>query len=140
MDNQLRVRRFFCVNAGCAARTFAEQIVGRTARRARRSPLLRRMLESNRVGAGRASGVPGSPTYWACRPAAALFHEISERGYRGACGTVAAYVAPFRALDAAPPPTQAVPEVRPIASHEGQTGRGELAVRRPAGSVGALRD
>jgi hypothetical protein len=31
-------------------------------------------------------------------------------------GTVAAYLAPFRALDAAPPPKPAVPKVRPIAS------------------------
>lgn len=51
----LRVRRFFCENARCSARTFAEQIVGLTARHARRSPLLRQMLESIGVAlAGRA--------------------------------------------------------------------------------------
>lgn len=48
--------------------------------------------------------------------ASILFREISAQGYRGARGTVAAYLAPFRALDAAPPPKQAVPKVRPIAS------------------------
>jgi transposase len=50
------------------------------------------------------------------RNASILFREISEQGYRGARGTVAAYLAPFRALGAAPPPTQAVPKARPIAS------------------------
>jgi transposase len=46
VEIRLRVRRFGCENAGCSARTFAEQIVGLTTRHARRSPLLRRMLES----------------------------------------------------------------------------------------------
>jgi transposase len=50
------------------------------------------------------------------RNAGILFGEISEQGYRGSRGTVAAYLAPFRALGAAPPPTQSVPKVRPIAS------------------------
>jgi transposase len=50
------------------------------------------------------------------RNASILFWEISEQGYRGHRGTVAAYLAPFRALDAAPPPKPAVPKVRPIAS------------------------
>jgi transposase len=43
---RLRVRRFFCDHHGCSARTFAEQIPGLTSRYARRSPLLRRMLEA----------------------------------------------------------------------------------------------
>jgi transposase len=63
----LRVRRFFCDNTRCSARTFAEQIPGLTVRHARRSPLLRQMLE--RIGlalAGRAgarlAGALGLPT------------------------------------------------------------------------------
>jgi hypothetical protein len=61
------VRRFFCDEALCSARTFAEQIPGLTARHARRSPLLRRMLESiglalaGRAGA-RLAGALGLPT------------------------------------------------------------------------------
>jgi transposase len=43
---RLRVRRFFCDDHRCRARTFAEQIPGLTTRSARRSPLLRRMLEA----------------------------------------------------------------------------------------------
>ncbi|MHA6632156.1 ISL3 family transposase [Pseudonocardia sichuanensis] len=46
VEIELRVRRFVCENAECAARTFAEQVPGLTTRHARRSPLLRRMLES----------------------------------------------------------------------------------------------
>lgn len=42
---RLRVRRFFCDNDRCRARTFVEQIRGLTSRHARRSPLLRGMLE-----------------------------------------------------------------------------------------------
>jgi len=67
VEIQLRVRRFFCDNATCSARTFAEQIAGLTARHARRSPLLRQMLESiglalaGRAGA-RLAGVLGLPT------------------------------------------------------------------------------
>jgi transposase len=67
VEIQLRVRRFFCENARCSARTFAEQIVGLTARHARRSPLLRQMLESiglalaGRAGA-RLAGALGLPT------------------------------------------------------------------------------
>jgi transposase len=41
---RLAVRRFFCANPGCPARTFAEQVAGLTSRRARRTPLLARML------------------------------------------------------------------------------------------------
>jgi transposase len=52
---RLRVRRFFCDNAGCPARTFAEQPAELTAPRARRTVPLRRMLVSIAVAlAGRA--------------------------------------------------------------------------------------
>jgi transposase len=43
---RVRVRRFFCEGNSCTARTFAEQIDGLTARHARRSPPLKRMLEA----------------------------------------------------------------------------------------------
>src|SRR5829696_3417366 len=43
---RLRVRRFFCDNAACATRTFAEQPATLTAPRARRTSLLRRMLST----------------------------------------------------------------------------------------------
>jgi transposase len=42
----LRVRRFVCQASGCQIRRFAEQIEGLTERYARRSSLLRRILES----------------------------------------------------------------------------------------------
>ena len=42
----VRVRRFFCDAGGCHARTFTEQINGLTSRYARRTPLLRRILEA----------------------------------------------------------------------------------------------
>jgi transposase len=45
---RLAVRRFFCVNPDCPARTFAEQVAGLTSRRARRTPLLARMLAGSR--------------------------------------------------------------------------------------------
>jgi transposase len=48
--------------------------------------------------------------------ASMLYREISEQGYRGSRATVAAYLAPFRALGAAPPATPAVPKVRQITS------------------------
>jgi len=52
---RLRVRRFFCDNADCPARTFAEQPGELTAPRARRTLPLRRMLVSIAVAlAGRA--------------------------------------------------------------------------------------
>ena len=67
VEIRLQVRRFFCDEALCSARTFAEQIPGLTARHARRSPLLRRMLESIGLAlAGRAgaqlAGALGLPT------------------------------------------------------------------------------
>jgi transposase len=42
----VRVRRFFCDDAGCPARTFVEQVEGLTTRHARRTPPLRRFLEA----------------------------------------------------------------------------------------------
>ena len=53
---RLRIRRLFCDNVACAARTFAEQPAALTAPRARRTSLLRRMLSTIAVAlAGRAS-------------------------------------------------------------------------------------
>jgi hypothetical protein len=46
VDIALQVRRFFCDNAGCRARTFAEQVPGLTTPRARRTGLLRPALEA----------------------------------------------------------------------------------------------
>jgi hypothetical protein len=43
---RLRVRRFFCLTPQCPARTFAEQVEGLTSAYARRTPLLRGMLEA----------------------------------------------------------------------------------------------
>jgi uncharacterized protein Yka (UPF0111/DUF47 family) len=43
---RLRVRRFFCGNTDCAARSFVEQVADVTERYARRTPLLKAMLES----------------------------------------------------------------------------------------------
>jgi transposase len=48
--------------------------------------------------------------------ASMLYREITERGYHGSRGTVAAYLTPFRSLGAAPPPLPAVPKVRQITS------------------------
>lgn len=46
VEIRIRIRRFFCDSTVCPARTFAEQVDGLTSRHARRSPLLRQMLES----------------------------------------------------------------------------------------------
>jgi hypothetical protein len=46
VEIRLRVRRFFCRHEGCRAVTFAEQVKGLTSPHARRTPLLRAMLES----------------------------------------------------------------------------------------------
>lgn len=60
---RLGVRRFFCDNPDCPARTFTEQITGLTTRYARRTPLLRRLLEqvglalAGRAGARLAGGL-----------------------------------------------------------------------------------
>lgn len=43
---RLHVRRLFCGNHECPVRTFAEQVEGLTTPYARRTPLLRAMLES----------------------------------------------------------------------------------------------
>jgi hypothetical protein len=52
---ELVARRFFCGNGACGARTFAEQLDGLTTRRARRTLLLRSMLEAVALAlAGRA--------------------------------------------------------------------------------------
>jgi len=52
---RLAVRRFFCGNADCGAVTFAEQVPGLTTRRARRTPLLARMVTATGLAlAGRA--------------------------------------------------------------------------------------
>jgi hypothetical protein len=48
--------------------------------------------------------------------ASMLHREIAEQGYQGSRGTVAAHLAPFRALGAAPPPTPVTPKVRQITS------------------------
>ena len=52
----LRVRRFFCDNNECSKRTFAEQVPGVTAPHARRSHLLRGVLEKLALALG---GRPG---------------------------------------------------------------------------------
>ncbi|MGH3914186.1 MAG: ISL3 family transposase [Pseudonocardiaceae bacterium] len=46
----------------------------------------------------------------------AFFQEIGEQGYRGSRGTVADYLAPLRAVGAAPAPKPAAPKVRHVAS------------------------
>lgn len=52
---RLRIRRLFCDNAACTARTFAEQPAALTTPKARRTSLLRRMLSTIAVAlAGRA--------------------------------------------------------------------------------------
>lgn len=52
---RLRIRRFFCINPECPARTFAEQVDGLTWRRSRRTPPLARTLTSIALAlAGRA--------------------------------------------------------------------------------------
>jgi transposase len=51
----LSVRRLICEDPGCVRRTFVEQVVGLTVRYARRTPVLRSMLEAIAVAlAGRA--------------------------------------------------------------------------------------
>lgn len=52
----LRVRRFFCDHGTCPRRTFAEQVPGLTVAHARRTPLLRGMLERIALALG---GRPG---------------------------------------------------------------------------------
>jgi hypothetical protein len=92
VEIQLRVRRFFCENTRCSARTFAEQIAGLTARHARRSPVLQRMLESiglavaGRAGARLAGalGIAGEPQHAAAvDPRAAGPGDRHRDGARG---------------------------------------------------------
>jgi transposase len=47
---------------------------------------------------------------------ASRLYRITEQGYQGSRGTLTAYLAPFRALGAAPAPTPSVPKVRQITS------------------------
>jgi hypothetical protein len=57
---RLRVRRFFCDQAACPTRTFAEQVSGLTSRHARRSPASQRSLAN--IGLALAGQpAPGSP-------------------------------------------------------------------------------
>ena len=53
---ELRVRRFFCDSSCCERKTFAEQVPGMTVAYARRTPLLRAMLERIALALG---GRPG---------------------------------------------------------------------------------
>jgi transposase len=46
VELRLRVRRFFCGTAACMTQTFAEQVTGLTSKWARRSPVMRRSLET----------------------------------------------------------------------------------------------
>jgi transposase len=46
----------------------------------------------------------------------ALFREIGGQGYRGSLSTLSVYLAPFRAVGAAPAAKPAVPKVRPVTS------------------------
>jgi transposase len=54
---RLTVRRFFCGNLTCGAVTFAEQVEGLTSRRARRTPVLARMLTATGLALGGRAGV-----------------------------------------------------------------------------------
>jgi len=52
----LRVRRFSCLNQGCASKTFAEQVPGLTARYGRRSPGLTEALRAVALALGGRAG------------------------------------------------------------------------------------
>lgn len=58
---RLQVRRFFCGNAECPKKTFAEQVSGVTVPHARRTPLLRDILERIALALG---GRPGARMTW----------------------------------------------------------------------------
>jgi transposase len=77
-----------------------------------------RNCSSSLARADPACWIPTSPTCMnaGVTNASMLYREITEQGYRGSRGALAAYLAPFRALGAAPPPTPAVPKVRQVAS------------------------
>lgn len=49
---RVRIRRFFCDNTACRRRTFAEQVPGLTTPYARRTPLLRGILEKIALALG----------------------------------------------------------------------------------------
>jgi transposase len=53
---RLTVRRFFCLSAGCAKVTFAEQLAGLTVRHGRRSPLRTQALEAIGLALGGRAG------------------------------------------------------------------------------------
>ena len=65
MTLRLVVRRFFCPNISCAAKTFAEQVDGLTVRWSRRTNQLTSMLTAIGVAlggrAGEPVGTPGQP-------------------------------------------------------------------------------
>lgn len=54
---KVRIRRFFCDDTACDRRTFAEQVPGATTPYARRTPLLRGLLEKIALALG---GRPGA--------------------------------------------------------------------------------
>jgi hypothetical protein len=54
----LRVRRFFCDNTGCPAKTFAEQVPGLMTPRARRTGLLKVTLEAIGLALAGRAGAP----------------------------------------------------------------------------------
>ncbi|MFR9752352.1 transposase family protein [Nocardia sp. 004] len=60
---QLVVRRFFCPNRDCSAKTFAEQVAGLTVKWSRRTSQLTSML----VAIGLAMAPPARPSTCACR-------------------------------------------------------------------------
>jgi transposase len=88
---RLGVRRFFCEDPDCQARTFTEQITGLTTRYARRTPLLTRMLQAvglalaGRAGARLASrlGLPASRDTLLRLLRALPDPEVSEVGVLG---------------------------------------------------------
>jgi hypothetical protein len=73
----LRVRRFFCDNTGCPAKTFAEQVPGLMTPRARRTGLLKVTLEAVGPVHGLLSGEEAA--------AAAAEQLIVGPNYRGWC-------------------------------------------------------
>ncbi len=125
---RLAVRRFFCANPDCPAVTFAEQIDGLTARRARRTPPLARLPRATadellaKTRDGRPSLLDEHKHYlhqrWneGCTNVRQLHAELRGRGYRGGYGTIRDYVQPFRDLGTAPPAAPAPPKTRDVAS------------------------
>ena len=87
----LRIRRLFCVNPGCRARTFAEQADGLTSRRSRKTPPLARALASIALAlAGRAgarlaarAGPDGQPVQHAAPGHGAARSRDRCPGHRG---------------------------------------------------------